>query len=439
MKSGQSPERGGGYSRLLSISVPWGLFIVFSWLVYGVPRRMMGVMGDSPHDRYRDFFEFYSGAEAMLNGVNIYDVGQLGYIYPPLLAFLMMPLAGLSIAQAAWVWLAIKTMLLIACCWLGAEEIQQRLSQPRDLISISLVLLIGMLIDIDKLRTEMNMQQSNLLLLLCFILALRWLDRRPILSGLALGFGANIKYLTLITLPYLLLRKRFRAAAAMVAGTVFWALLPSVIIGWKRNMDLLHRAFLGLGNLSSAESTADGAAKVMGPTFGVSIPSFAARYFGNNQQTWASMAVVCALALLYAYLALRIYRAAKINFFLDRGSRMETVDINPGVVGLEWVGLIVIALAFGPQTNSPHLSMLLFPSIAAVAVLLMPRGQTSRLPLILGLLIMFAGLVLPPRTPKLEEAWILWKRLSGPSWCILIMYLTLLQTGFGRLKSQTKI
>jgi hypothetical protein len=200
-------------------------------------------------------------------------------------------------------------------------------------------------------------------------------------------------------------------------------------------MDLLHRAFLGLGNLSSVESTAEGAAKVMGPTFGISIPSFAARYFGNNQQTWASIAVVSALALLYSYLALRIYRAANINLFSGRGGRMETADINPGVVGLEWAGLIVIALAFGPQTNSPHLSMLLFPSIAAVAILLMPRGQISGLPLILGILIMVAGLVLPPRTPMLEGAWIAWKRLSGPSWCILIMYLTLLHTGFGRLKT----
>lgn len=221
LKSDQSPIQKGRYPRLLRISITLALLLVFFWLVFGVPRRLMGLNGDCLRCRYSDFFEFYSGAEAMLKGSNIYDAGQLGYIYPPLLAFLMMPLAVLPLAQAAWVWLAIKTVLLAACGWLGAEEIQRRLSQPRDRVSISLVLLLGMLIDIDKLRTEMNMQQCNLLLLLCFVLALRWLDRRPILSGIALGFGANIKYLTLIALPYLLFRKRFRSAAATVAGTLF--------------------------------------------------------------------------------------------------------------------------------------------------------------------------------------------------------------------------
>jgi hypothetical protein len=430
-------DTGAHHPRWLFTALPGAVFIVFSWLTYGVVRRISGASGKIGLFRYGDFYEFYAGAEALLKGANIYDAGRLGYIYPPLLAFLLAPLSLLPIGQAAWVWLEIKTVLLAACCWLGAEEIQRRLSQPRDLISIMLVYLIGMLINIDKLRTEMNMQQSNLLLLLCFIVALRSLDRRPILSGLALGFGANIKYLTLIALPYLLLRKRYRAAAATVAGTLFWALLPAVIIGWNRNMDLLHRAFLGLVNLSVEKSSAAGAAKVMGPAAGTSITSFSVRYFGNNQETWESIVVVCAVALLYSYFSLKIYRAAKISLFRGRGGQIETEGIYPGVVGLEWAGLIILALAFGPQTNSPHLSMLLFPSIIAVAVLLMPRGQVSGLPLIMGLLIMFFGLVLPPRTPMLEGALRVWMRLSGPLWCVLIMYLTLLQTGLGRLKAQS--
>ncbi len=44
----------------------------------------------------------------------------------------------------------------------------------------ALIFLVGMLLDFDKIRTEMNMQQTNLLVLLCFVLALRWLDSQPL-------------------------------------------------------------------------------------------------------------------------------------------------------------------------------------------------------------------------------------------------------------------
>jgi hypothetical protein len=432
----RSPEHSVGYPHWLRIALPCTVFIVFSWLIYGVPSRILGSTGDSLNRRYRDFLEFYSGAEALLKGNNIYTAGYSGYIYPPLLAFLMAPLARLSIAQAAWVWLAIKICLLVACCWLGAKEIQRRLIQPNDRMSIMIIILLGVLLNIDKLRTEMNMQQSNLLVLLCFILALQWLDRRPLLSGLSLGFGANIKYITLLAIPYLLLRKRFKAAAATIAGTVFWALLPAIAVGWNRNIYLLEKAIGGLVNLTSENSASAGTAQIYGPTFGWSITAFAARHFGDGHQTWISLSVASTIALLYSLAIWGIYRSAKIPLLLDRGVRMETQNITPGIVSLEWAGLIVIALAFSPQTNSPHLSMLLFPCLSAVSVLLMPRGQISGMPLIIGLLLMVAGLVLPPKiSPGFIEAVKLWHNLAGPLWCTLIMYLTLLWVGLRRLKA----
>lgn len=434
----RSPDDyGTTYPRWFRVALLCATFIVFAWLIYGVPSRMLGSSGDSLNRRFRDFLEFYSGAEALLKGNDIYAAGQLGYIYPPLLAFLMLPLAKLSIAQAAWVWLTIKVGLLALCGWLGAEEIQQRLAQPKDWMSITIVFLLGMLINIDKLRTEMNMQQSNLLVLLCFVLALRWLDRRPLLSGMSLGFGANIKYITLIAIPYMLLRKRYKAAAATVAGSVFWALLPSLAGGWDQNIKYLREAIGGLANLSSANSAAFGSAKIYGPEFGISIPAFAARYFGTAGHTVISITVTCIVALLFSLAVSYIYRFSEIPLLRDRGGQMETQDIAPGVVALEWAGLIVIALAFSPQTNSPHLSMLLLPCLAAAGVLFMPQGQISGLPLIIGLLIMIAGLALPPGGAGFAKAVIIWNRISGEMWCILLMYLTLLWTGLRRLKTKS--
>ena len=424
------------------IAVPFAIFSAFSWLIFRVLRRMYGFVdgGVLPRARYSDFFEFYSAAVALIKGTDIYTAGALGYIYPPLLALLMTPLAMLPIAQAAWIWLIAKTSILALCGWLGAKEIQQRFSQPTDWMSISIVFLLAMLMDIDKLLGEMAMQQSNLLVLLCFVLALRWLDRHPLLSGLALGFGANIKYVTLVALPYLLLRKRFRAAAATVAASVFWALLPALFVGWGRNMDMLRKAIGGLSNLSSSDSAA-GSAKVFGPGWGISIPAFAVRFFGTGGQshTALSVAVVCAVALLFCFAAWGIYRASGIPLLRGRGGHIEMQGIMPGAVAIEWAGLIIITLVFSPQTSSPRLSMLLLPCIVAVSVLFLPQKKISGSPLILGLLIMFAGMILPIKNAGFAKASPLWNNLSGVMWCIMIMYLTLLWTGLRRLKAQTEL
>lgn len=426
------PVRSTKQTGRLLPALSGALLTVITWLAYGAMRRISGATGKVSLYRYGDFYEFYAGAEALRTGTDIYSAGRLGYIYPPLLAFLLAPLSLLPVGQAAWVWLAVNIVLLGACGWLGAAEIQRRLAQPRDWTSLLGLVLVAVLLNIDKLRTEMNMQQSNLLVLLSFVLALRYLDKRPLLSGLALGFGANIKYLTLIALPYLIVRGRFRAAAATVAGSIFWALLPATVLGWNQNLALLNKALGGLVNLASKDSSAAGAAKVMGPEAGMSLTAFAARYWGAGHLTATGLAVAGSIAVLFLLAFAGIYHAAKVPFLQGRGGTAESQHQLSGVVALEWAGLIVLALAFSPQTGSPHLSLLLFPCLMAAGILLMPKQETSATPLALGLALMFAGLVLPAG----RENAIAWHHVGGPIWCVLGMYLTLLWTGLGRLSSR---
>jgi uncharacterized membrane protein len=64
-----------------------------------------------------------------------------------------------------------------------------------------------------RLRSEFQMWQTNVPMMLLMLAALHWLDPRPRLAGLSLGMAVSIKYLPLLFLPYLLLRRRFAAAA----------------------------------------------------------------------------------------------------------------------------------------------------------------------------------------------------------------------------------
>src|SRR5258705_8385049 len=92
------------------------------------------------------------------------------------------------------------------------------------------------------------MFQTNGLMLLMLALALRWLDRKPWLAGLALGFAVNIKYLPLVLLPWLLIRRRWLAAGSFVLGCIFFAILPAVQSGWNNNLNHLSTAFRGPGH-----------------------------------------------------------------------------------------------------------------------------------------------------------------------------------------------
>lgn len=402
--------------------------IVLLGLINGVVHRMTRA-GLPPNRLYRDFYEFYSGSHAMLTGGDVYAAGKLGYIYPPLLGFLLMPISGLPIVYAAAIWLFIKVLTLVLVLVLCTKEILKRLglSVPRH--TAALIALVGTLFIFDKLRIEMNMQQSNLFVLLSFVLGLVWLDRKPILAGIALGFGANIKYITLITLPYLLIRGRFRAATSLVISTVAWALLPAIVLGWDRNNTLLKDALAGLVNLSNSSVHMDGVARIMPPTFGLSIPSFAARHIGGGKHTPLTVAFVLFIAVNSLLVAWLMYRGSGTNMFAGRWQQNEQTPDHSRAVLLEWCGLIVASLVFSPQTNSPHLSMMLLPCITAAGLLWMKQSRLSRGILWSGIIVMVAGLILPPGGIASDDLVNAWRSLSGQTWVLLPMFFSMLWVG----------
>jgi hypothetical protein len=419
--------------RFAALAVP---ALVCIWLLYSVARHIGGTTGMLPWERFRDFYEFFEGARALVAGQDIYAVGHLGFIYPPLLAFLLSPFAWLPIQAAAWVWSALHFALLGASVYLIAREVLRRLDQPTDLVTVAIVGSLAMLVCVDKVRAEMNMQQSNLIVLLSFGLGLLWLDRRPLLAGLVLGFAANIKYLTLITLPYLVLRRRWRAAGSLVLSAAGWAILPALYVGWSRNLELLGKAIGGLGNLAGGGAMDGRVAKIMPPSFGWSIPSFASNLLGAGGHTPMSIGVVALVAFAFLLTCWLLFRRAGVPMLGGRGGPAEALQPLLGVVAIEWAGLVVVALAFGPQTNSPHLSLLLLPCIVAIAVLGVPDHHRANMPLILGLVLLAAGLDLPPGGTGFDSLVMNWRSVAGPSWCALAMYLTLLLVGLPRTCGQ---
>lgn len=408
-------------------------------------------------ERFRDFYEFYSGARALREGTPLYEAGRLGYIYPPLLATLMLPLAGMTIETAAVVWVILKSVAGLLVAWLGAREMVLRFElgsehggasgvlPSRVLLGLgAVVAALGFAFLADKLRAEYRMQQSNMLLVLCWTLALVWLDCRTASGrpswraglglGLALGFAITIKYIAIIALPYLLIRRRFAQAGWVVTGTAFWMLLPAAFIGWTANADGVARAFGGIGGMLAGSGQSAGQSKVMAMNaIGCSIPSAAVHMLGATGLTASVVAVIGVVAGLVFALAWGIYKVRGQVLFVGRsGAADGSTAQGRRMVALEWVGLTVAALAFSPQTNSPHLVQLALLCLALGAAILKPVRPSLRWAAIAAAALLVAGFTLPQPSMFGRDAVVLSQRIGWPSWAMIGSFLLLLWATVGR-------
>jgi hypothetical protein len=415
--------------RLRLLALLAGLTGLLTYYFVNALRRLYGDTGDFGH--------FYHAARALLDGQDLYTSWHHGYIYPPLLAFLYTPLALLREDAAAAVLLVCNLGLLLTAAFLAARELAERFGVRADATTVAAVVLAGVLLTGDKLRGELQMWQTNLLLLLLFVLALRWLDRRPVRAGVALGLAFNIKYLPLVMLPYLLLRRRWRAAAAFVAAVPVFALLPALLTGWDSNLRHLSVAYSGIFRLLGGTVAPSAAANIadLRDLMSISLTSAVARIAGPGASAAVTFGVVAAIALAALLAANWAYRRRGLPFWYRPDGAAPDLPLVRALTGLEWAGLITAAVVFSPQTNSRHLSLLLFVNLAAALLLLYPRGGASRWPLALGTMALLLGLTLPPGAAGFSEVRVFWVTISGMAWCAVLMFGTLVWVGLPAARS----
>ena len=224
----------------------------------------------------------------------------------------------------------------------------------------------------NELRAQMTMLETDALMLLMFTLALCWLDRRPIWAGLALApCILNIKYLSIVTLPYLILRGRWKAAGSMVLGIIFFALLPALLLGWHEEIRCLQVSTGGLlrwVGLSPAE-THSIEVHNLADDLSISITSGVARMMSpRGFSNPAIMLVATGIGLLAVVVVAWMYRINGFSIWRRSPSPGRAGKPFSDLTPLEWAGLVTAALVFSPNTNSRHL---------VLAVLVKHRSRQS--------------------------------------------------------------
>ena len=420
---------------------PWaavwlaGLAAVVVFEVAQVNRRIS-------HGHSGDFRHFYYAARALLDGTDLYTSGTGGYLYPPLIALLYTPVARLSYTAAQRVMLLVDLGLVIAGLLLASRAILDRFEMPRRASLWLGVALLALLADVDKFHNEIQMFQTNALQLALFALALYWLDRRPAWAGVPLGAILNIKYLSLALVPWLLVRRRWATAASTLASGVGFALLPAVVCGWGRNLHYLSVAYGGLATMVGHGSGTAGAteqANVEDITnfLSCSLTSAMARLAKfHGLPLSVGLAAAGGIALVVLVLVLAIYARRGVPAFAWPSAAAQRAQPWRGVVGVEFVIVLMGTLMFSPQTNSRHLILVTLLTTVAAALLLAGRSAVPRLPLALALGVMFLCFVLPPGNRyTIAHHWSdLWFGVGGQCWGLLVVVLAVVDDGLLQAK-----
>ena len=371
-----------------------------------------------------DFEHFYWAGAAMRAGTDIYRSGVGGYIYPPLIAALYSPLSRFSVQTAAWVALVCNLGLVLACAWVGSKEVLRRMDIAISNHNVIMISAVATLLAATRLRGEVQMWQTNLLLMLGVLLALRFLDRRPLIAGLCLGFAINIKYLPLVYLPYLMLRRRYAAAASTLVGTATFALAPALISGWQANLDALRVAASGVMHLVGIAVAVPESANIDPITAGhsLSITSGIARVLGPGADPALAVRLGLACAGLFALLIWGVYRLHRMPLFRWPDAKAQRDSPYSAMVAVEWMSLMALALAFSPQTNPRHTSLLFMAYLPLAAMLCVPvPAGAGRKAALVATLVVTLGFMLPPHLPAFAPETTWWLGMGGPGWCMAVL------------------
>lgn len=184
-----------------------------------------------------DFNVVHRAATRVLHMENLYNLedGHYLYKYSPFFALLMAPLGLLPLSYASFLWLLGMCVSLFFIIRMAKKMIMGDKPPPGYLYLLSLLLASKFLV------REIRLGQTDLMILLFIFLCLLFTQRgKEFVAGIFLALSVLIKPTSLIFVPYLLYKKRYRVTASTIFLSALFFLLPSFVYGLPGNINLLR-------------------------------------------------------------------------------------------------------------------------------------------------------------------------------------------------------
>ena len=192
-----------------------------------------------PSRNYSDFRVYHVTAQRLLAGENIYEAEDTSKItpfkYSPLFAVLISPLGVLSIHQASLVFFTFNFFLLGIIGVFSARFLAFFESLPSSRWGRILLYGVPAVAVFRFALLVLDSGQALFLMVAPALLGLYLIEKKQELwGGLFLALSVMVKYLTIIFLPYLILRKKWKAVFSTLVGILVGCFLPTLFFGWER-------------------------------------------------------------------------------------------------------------------------------------------------------------------------------------------------------------
>jgi Glycosyltransferase family 87 len=305
-----------------------------------------------------DFAGYVAVGKAFFDGHDIYLDTPVGTnTWPPFFSLAAVPLGLLDRASpylARIFWIALTWASILWALDLIARLIYgKRLRIHEDENSLAITspeLLVPFALTLPFLINNFELLQINMIL---FSLALWGLslqaNGREAAGGIALAAAAAMKVMAIVFLPYLLFRKRWRAAFWMAAASLFFFFCPALFLGWAKFWEgvalwpVALRASWGAGNAhQSVYSMWD---RILGYGYiPFAVPGTFMLPLSGARSAKLAWEITCAVTVALGAIAFRGTPRP--------GSRWAQ---------LEWAIVFVAATILSPLTRKPYLVVLLLP------------------------------------------------------------------------------
>lgn len=183
------------------------------------------------------FVRWMPDTAKLLRREMIYSSGPVeGFPAPPMGALLLVPFHAMGSMAGSVAWFVLKCLVITGILWCVRSTSAVAGKRLPDWAMLLLLLLSWYVFTADLSHGNMNLIVGGLVAL-SLVLGCRG---RALTSGLAIGAATAIKVTPLLFLPYLLYKRRWRAAVGAVVGLVLFGwFLPAIVLGFGFTGELL--------------------------------------------------------------------------------------------------------------------------------------------------------------------------------------------------------
>lgn len=186
-----------------------------------------------------DINVYLHAAQQIFNGENIYKNNPYNnYLYSPLFALLLQPIAHINWTISRFIWLVINALIVYRLWILLIKFIKPntlKLEKRLHLLAIGVII-----ISLGFINHNLVLGQVTILILWLTIEGIyQIMLKKNVKGAILLALGINIKIIPVIALGYLFLKRKFLAIGLILFFLIVSIVLPIPFIGYDYNIELL--------------------------------------------------------------------------------------------------------------------------------------------------------------------------------------------------------